>query len=336
MVAAALVLVGVSGLVGYKLMHRTRSGPTFDVNVAQSLVNSGRCAEAMEKQITPALAQQPNDEAWRKLRDQCAAPPPTSSVPATTTVPQGPTVAERLDEAEKQIAAKDCQTALAGIAAVLTEDPNNDRAKELSARATACTSTAAATSTIPVEVIPPSKGGLPKLPRESDKDHKDRMAKTTQAYEDAVALLQTKKYLQAKKALDDLAQQVPADYRELAQRREDLARAMATDAKNALQNAQIVDRNLVDKAEDFDAATALYRRAHDLDPSISIDAALRQLNQRRIAAGQAKCTKGKVEYAVGNNAGAAPLLQDAVKLLSVSTSDSCYEEARQILLKIPK
>jgi len=250
-------------------------------------------------------------------------------------VPVVPSPGERLDAAEQQIAAKDCQTALAGINDVLKEDPNNDRAKSLLAKATACAGTAAATSTITPE-LPPSKGGLPRNAGESDKDHKARIAKAKQAYDDAVSLVQARRYLQAKKAFDDLASQVPSDYLDLAQRRDELAKAMVTEAKGAFNNAQIVDRNTVDRPEDFEAAAANYRRAHDLDPTISIDAQIRALTQRRIAAGEDKCKKGKLEFALANNAGAAPLLQDALKLLSVAPTHPCIEEARQKLEKIPK
>src|SRR5262249_7481781 len=154
-----------------------------------------------------ALAQNPNDETWRRLRDQCAVPPPTSSVPAMTTVLPAPTVAERLDEAEKQITAKDCQTALAAIADVLSADTTNERARNLSAKATACVTVASMTTTVPAEVLQPSKGGLPTLRGESEKDHKTRAARVKQSYDEAVALLESRKYLQARKAFDDLARQ---------------------------------------------------------------------------------------------------------------------------------
>ena len=336
MAAAALILVALSGYVGYRLMHRRPPpGPTFDVTIAQSLVNSGRCAEALQTQINPALTRQPNDETWRKLRDQCTAPPPTTVPPTTTSVPPVPSVAELLDEADKQIAAKDCQAALTGINAAIAQEPDNDRAKSLLAKANACAKPAQTTSSVPA-VVDPSKGELPRLKGESDKDHKDREAKAKQNLGDAIVLIQSRKYLAARKMLDDLANDVPPNFLDLAQRRDELAKAMQTDARNALTNAQAIDRAVTEKAEEYDTAAGFYRRAHELDPTIQVDAAIARLNEKRVAVGTDKCKRGMAAFALGNNASAQPLLQDAVKLLTVSPSDSCYAEARQALQRIPK
>ena len=127
---AAVLLIAVLAIVAYKLLHKP-SGPTWDRNLAQALVDGGKCQEALDTQINPALEVDPNNLEARTLRDKCAAPPQPAPPPMTTTSPPTPSVAERLDEAEGLITAKDCLKALDAINLVLADDPNNERAKEL-------------------------------------------------------------------------------------------------------------------------------------------------------------------------------------------------------------
>ena len=237
---------------------------------------------------------------------------------------------QALNAAVTQIEAKDCAKALEGINSVLAADANNAQAKDLFARANACLNPVPAPPTEKLAVkVPPAQGGLEPLPGETDKAYKARIATMRKKYDEAIVQLQSQKHLQARRAFDEIAPQVPTGYLDLAQRREEAQNGVRTDAKNAFEAAQAAD-----KADDFDAAINGYRRAHDFDPGIQVDALMQRATQRKLEFGKKRCETGKLEFSYGNNAVAIPALQDAVKFLP--PSDPCYGEARQRLQSIPK
>ena len=151
---AVVLVIGLSAVIGYKVM-RNRTSAAWDPTAAQQLIASGKCQEALDTQINPALQKNSSDARALMLRDQCNKPP--APTPPTTTIPATPPVADnladRLNEADTLLAgnvAADCQKALDAINAILTEDPNNDRAKDLAGKATACVNAPATRPTPPV------------------------------------------------------------------------------------------------------------------------------------------------------------------------------------------
>jgi hypothetical protein len=209
----ALLLVVASAVVGYKLMHR-QVPAVWHPEVAESLVESGKCQEALDTQINPALKADPANQQAIALRDRCNTPPPPPPVASTSSIPPAPTVDDRLNGAETLLAANvvsDCQTALVSINEVLAEDANNERAKTLSSRANTCISPPApvrADKTPPVDkpavLVAPSAGGLDILQGETDKAYKVRMGAARKKYDDAVAVLAAQRYVQAMRLLDDI------------------------------------------------------------------------------------------------------------------------------------
>jgi predicted component of type VI protein secretion system len=299
-VAAAVILIALSAFIGYKLMHRSPAAVTETANT------------------TPPTSV-----------------PVTSSV--TTTIPAPPTAEERLNAVEPIVIANvaaDCQTALETINAVLTEDPNNERAKGLLAKANACANPKPAgapnaTAEKPAAAISPAQGGLIPNPAETDRAYKVRVAAMRKKYDDAVALLNDKKYQQAMRALDEILPDVPSGYLDLAAHRDEARSAIRAEAKTTLGNAQAAENK-----GDLDTADTLYRSAHKLDQSLPVDDALQRIADRKLAAGRKKCNDGLTEFSFGNNSGALPLLQDAIRLLP--PSDPCYAKAKDALQKVQK
>jgi predicted component of type VI protein secretion system len=329
-IAAAILLVAVTGYVGYRLTRKPP--PAWNSAAAQALIASGKCDEAVRTQITPALTADPNNQEARALREQCQPTQPPAPPPAgTTSVPAAPSVAERLTEAEGLLAAKDCQKARDLITGVLAEDQTSEPAKALLTRIDACLNPAPVTpgpAESPAVAIPAAQGGLEVNPNENDKAYKARVNVMGRKYEEALTLLQGQKYSQARKALDEIASQVPNGYRDLAQRREEAIAGMRAEARNAFDAAETAAKT-ADKASEFDAADRGYLRAHEMDPGIQVDAARQQLKDRRTAVGEKKCTDGTAALAFGRSDDGIPLLQEAVKLLPAT--NTCAGKAKQLL-----
>lgn len=332
---AAALLVAASAFAAYKLVHKS-SPAVWDSAIAQALIASGRCQEAMDKEITPALQANPNNQEAQSLRDKCAnPPPPPAHTEPTSTVPPAPTADEKLTEAETLVASNECQKAQETVNAVLAQEPDNTRAKDLLAKVNACLTPTPVPPTPGPEkpqiakALPPEKGGLTPLPNETQKDYAARVAAKHQQYTEALALIDNQRYLQARRALDEIAQDVPAGYLDLAQRREELGNTIKAEAKKRFETAQGLDAK-----NEFDGATEAYRRAHDLDASIQIDAPIQRLNDRKLELGRKRCQQGRLDYLYGQTATAIPELQDAVKYLP--PTEECAVKAREILQKLGK
>ena len=337
---AAVLLIAVSAYVGYTLMHKT--SPAWDASIAQQLIGSGRCPEAMDTQITPALRENPSNESALKLRERCSQPvAATSSV--TSSIPAEPTADEKLTAIEPLLAANvasDCQTALATIDAVLAGDANNERAKSLQAKANTCITPpkpggppnpGSPDKPVVVIAIAPAQGGLDVLPGETERAYKARIAGMNKKYDDAVGLLSDKKYQQAMSALNEIVPDVPSGYRELQQKRDEARTAIRAEAKTLFDNAQAADGR-----DNYEAALDGYRRAHQLDQSIQVDALVQRVIERKGAAGKKRCDAGKVAFAFGDSSTATPAYQDAVRLMTgtPAASDPCYATAREYLQKL--
>ena len=330
--AAAAIAIAVVAFAAYKILAPA-SPPVWNVVAARDLVNQGRCAEAMETQITPALNADPNNQEALALRDTCVSPPSTTP-PTTSAVPAGPTTDDTLNEAETLVAAKECAKALDVINGVLAADAANVRANDLAAKAKACLTPAPAppvTGEKPVVAIPPSEGGLDLIPKEPDKAYKARIAAMRTKYDEVIALLENNRYQQALTLIDDIATQVPVGYLDLAKRREEARAGIRAEGRKLFEAGQAAD-----KRDDFEAAENSYRRAVALDPALQgqVVAATKSMTERKTALGQKVCKEGRVQHTFGNNAEAIRLLQEAVRLLP--QSDDCYAVARQILKQLGK
>ena len=335
---AALVLVAASAFLAYKILSKSPP-PAWDPSVAQSLIASGKCQEALDTQITPALQREPNNQQAVTLRDECNRTLAQVTTIATSTIPPTPTADDRLNEAEPLLqtnVAAECQKGLDIINAVVGEDANNQRAKDMAVRANACISptTKPATPVVastekPAVIVPPSQGGLDVIQGETDKAYKTRMGMARKKYDDAVAVLADKKYGQALSQFTELMNEVPSGYLDLQAKREEARAAMRAEGKAALEAAQVADGR-----DNFDVAIEAYRRAHQLDPSIQVDAAIKGASDRKLALGRKKCTDGATDFAIGNTAAAISELTEAVRLLP--QSDPCFAKAKETLQKIQK
>jgi tetratricopeptide (TPR) repeat protein len=331
----ALVLIAASAFIAYRVMRKP-SPPPWDPRPAQALIADAKCQEALDKEINPALQKDPNNQQAIALRDRCNQAAQVTSSVTSTVPPSPPTADEKLNQAEPLLQANvaaDCQTALDAINAVLAEDPNNQRAKDLAVKANACINPPATphspvpAAEKPAVQVPPSQGGLEMIQGETDKLYKARMNAAKKKYDDAVALLAAQKYAQAAGLFTELSNEVPNGYLELQQRREDARNGMRAEGKAALESAQAADGR-----DDYDGAIELYRRAHQLDPTIQVDPLIQRASDRKLAAGRKKCTDGLLDFSLGNNAAAIPALREAVRLLP--QSDQCSAKARTALQQL--
>ncbi|HEU4936783.1 MAG TPA: FHA domain-containing protein [Vicinamibacterales bacterium] len=336
---SALVLLVVLLGVGYK-MTRKPAPAAWDASVAQALIASGKCQEALDRQINPALQRDPSNQQATTLRDECNRTLAQVTSVATSSIPPAtPTADDRLNEAESLVqtnVAAECQKGLDIINAVAAEDANNQRAKDMAVRANACLTaiakpgnSAVASAEKPAVPVSPSQGGLDVIQGETDKAYKTRMGVARKKYDDAVAVLAEKKYAQALNQFNELLNEVPSGYLELQAKRDEARAGMRAEGKAALEAAQVADGR-----DSFDVAIEGYRRAHQLDPSIQVDAAIKGVSDRKLALGRKRCTDGITDFAIGNTSAAITELQEAVRLLP--QSDPCFAKAKEALQKIQK
>jgi tetratricopeptide (TPR) repeat protein len=329
------VLIAATGFGTYKLLNKGPRKPVWDATTAMALANSGRCQEALDQQINPALQADPNNAEAQSLKQKCTAPPPTTSVPPTP-VPDDPipvkTNAQKLDDADAALTAKDCQAALDTANSVLTDDPNDARAKDLAAKATGCLTRAAAPPKTapagdPVVRIAPAEGGLEPLPNESGKDYKARVAVMRKRYDDAVTLLQAGRFSQALREFEAIAAGVPTGYRELTQRRGEARNGISAEATRAYNAGREAEAR-----SDWNVAIERYQRAHDLDPARDVNSDLARVNEQKLRLGQQLCNAGLASFSLGKDADASEKLNKAIDLLP--SSDPCYAKARDALARI--
>ena len=334
--AAVVLLIGASGFGAYAWLHKRAAKPVWDRDVAVALVNSGRCDEAMREQIGPALNANPNDAEALALKQQCA-PPPAPTPPPAPEAPPAPvekTVAQKLDDVEASIAANQCQAALDAVNAVLSEAPDDARAKDLAAKANTCLNPPAAAPAAP-EGPPPAvkiaaaQGGLDVQPGETQREYTRRVAAMRKRYEDAVALVQGQHYNQALKELDGIAAVVPSGYLELAKARADARAGIKDEASRAYASGRQAEQQ-----GDLGAALQRYQHAHELDASIDITADVARVNDQKLKLGHQACTTGDANFVLGHNADAAVQYQRVLDFLP--ESDPCYAKAKQRLAQIKR
>jgi tetratricopeptide (TPR) repeat protein len=335
--AAVVLLIGASGFGAYAWLHKRAAKPAWDHDVAVALVNSGKCDEAMQQQIGPALHANPNDAEALALKQQCApppAPPTPPPAPAAPSVPIEKTVAQKLDDVEASIAANQCQAALDAVNAILAEAPDDARAKDLATEADTCLKPAAAPAAVPAVPAPAVKiaaaqGGLDVQPGETQREYARRVAAMRKRYEDAVALVQGQHYNQALKELDTIAAAVPAGYLDLAKVRADARGGIKDEASRTYASGRQAEQQ-----GDLNAAVQRYQRAHDLDPSLDITADVARIDDQKVKLGHQACTTGDANFTLGHNADAGVQYQRVLDFLP--ETDPCYAKAKQRLAQIKR
>lgn len=340
--AVAVVLMAVVAYGSYEfVLHRRTPKPVWSPDIAVALVNQGRCPEAMQQQIGPALAANPKDPAALALKDKCAPPPPPPPVVNPNPPPPAPDpTAQALDAVEASLASvttkappersTECQADLNAVNAVLANAPDNARAHDLQTKAQECVKGATPpkpTAPAVAKAKSPADGGLDVKPPETQADYNKRVEDMRTRYNDAVAQMQAQRYLVAKKAFDDIGAQVPQGYLDFAQRRAELQKTMQEEAQRQLSAAQQAEQK-----GDYVGALQRFQRAHDLDPSHDVTADTARVNDEKLRAGQEACKSGEANFTLGRNADAAPLLLKATQLLP--ESDSCYQSAKKHLAQI--
>jgi predicted component of type VI protein secretion system len=333
-ISALLLLVVFVG-VGYKMMRKS-TPPAWDSTVAQALIASGKCQQALDTQINPALQRDPTNQQAATLRDECNRTLAQVTSIATSSIPATPTADDKLNEAEPLLqtnVAPECQKGLDIINAVAAEDANNQRAKDMAVRANACISPPKpggppiATAEKAPQPVSPSQGGLEINPGETDKQYRARIQTMSKRYDDALAVLADKKYQQALSLLMEIQNEVPSGYRDLTQRRDEARAAIRAEGKTALNAAEAAE-----KAGDLDTAWDQVRRARQLDPGPQTEAVAQRIVGSRAALGRKRCDDGKVAYLYRDSASAIPALQDAIRLLP--PNDPCVATAKEYLQKL--
>lgn len=330
--AAAVLLLIVAGFGAYKLLRKPAPKPVWSRDAAVALVNQGRCQEAMQQQIGPALAANPNDSDALALKAQCAPPPQPAPAPAPAPPAPDPT-AQALDAADASLAANQCQSALDAANAVLVNAPDNARAQDLKTKAEDCVKAAAAhtrpAAPAVATAIPAAQGGLEVKTGETQAEYNRRVQAMKKQYEDAVALLQQQHYQQALKAFDAVAAGVPAGYLDLAQQRSSARDALRSESQRQYQAGQQAEQS-----GDFAGALQHYQRVHDLDPSRDVSADVSRVNDQRTRLGHDACKSGDAYYMVSRNADAAAQYARAIQLLP--ESDDCYKRAKERVAQIKR
>ncbi|HEY3884305.1 MAG TPA: FHA domain-containing protein [Vicinamibacterales bacterium] len=327
--AAAVLLLAAAAFGAYKLVLRQAPKPVWSRAAAVALVNQGRCAEAIQQQIGPALAANPSDPDAIALKAQCAPQPAPPPAPAPAPPAPDPT-AQALDAVDASLGTNDCQSALDAVNAVLATAPDNVRAHDLKAKADDCVKAAArARPALPAvaTATAPAKGGLDVLPGETPQAYGRRMQAKKQEYDDALALLQAQHYQQALKAFDAIAATVPAGYLDVAQRRSDARAALRDESGRQYAAGQQAEQN-----GDFANALQRYQRAHDLDASRDVSADVARVNDQKTRLGHEACANGDAFFLVSRNTDAAAQYLKVVQLLP--ETDMCYKNAKARLLQI--
>jgi tetratricopeptide (TPR) repeat protein len=239
---------------------------------------------------------------------------------------------EKLDSAEASIAANSCQPALDLINEVLAQEPTDERATALAAKANACLNPAPATTTAgrasaPAEPAKPQPvDGIEVKPGETRIVYTARVAAVRKQYDDAVTQLQDQHFTEAIKAFDALLAQVPG-YRDAPQQRAAAQTAIRNEAARAYQNGQAAEGR-----QEWNAAIQNYQRARALDASRDVSADVARVVDAKAKAGQAACTSGDAAFIYSHNTEAATFYQKVLDLLP--TSDPCYTRAKERLARI--
>lgn len=330
--AAAVLLIGAAAAGAYEwVWHRPIPKPIWSREVAAALVDQGRCQEAMQQQIGPALAAHPTDPDAIALKARCAPPPappaPPTPAPAPPAAATPDPTAQVLDAVETSLASKDCQTALDGVNGVLANAPDNARAHDLKTKADDClkaTVRIKPTSPVVATAMPPAQGGLDVQQGETPPVYARRVQKMKDRYDAAVALVQAQHYRQALAEFDAIAGLVPAGYLDLAHQR-----SVARDGLRAESAREYAAGQQAEQGGDFATAIQHYQRTHDLDASRDVSPDITRVNDQKTKLGHDACSSGDAYFIENRNTDAAAQYTKVIQLLP--ETDPCYTKAKERL-----
>ena len=304
------------------------------------MVDGGNCEQAVVEHINPALSANPDDADALELRRRCTAPSPAPPPPEPEPAPTAAAdtaAAPELDQVEALIAANGCSEARPACRRGACGRPEQ-RARHRSWLREPLPARQRRPPHLQTARCPDRRSGRQgatvrgrarPAAQELDKDYQKRKLAMRRRYDDAVSMLQRQEHQQAARAFDEIAQEVPTGYLELAQRRADAHEGIKQQAVKAFDLAQAAE-----KAGEFEAATDAYRRANALDPGIRIDGPLQRIEEQKIGRGRKRCDEAKVAFSYGENAAARAAFQDVLTLLP--PSDPCHTLAVDRLKQLGK
>jgi tetratricopeptide (TPR) repeat protein len=316
----AAVLVAVVAFAIFRFTHPTVRKPTQAEKLiadARNLIEQGDCARALHDAIDPALALEPNNADALTLKSRASGcippPPPPVAVPVALTADE---IAEHLRAAGDAITRRECEPALTEhITKVLEQEPANQQALDLKARAEACPplprtpqTPAPPKPTVVVAVrIPPDKGGLEPLAGEMDKDYQIRIRAMKDRYDEAVATLGSGALGRAITALEGIARDATPRYLDVASKLSEARKAAAAQA--------LAEAHDFDGKNDYDQAIQAFRRAGTLDRDARVDEEIKRVQDKKTQAGLKACDEAKNAFAFNRRQEALQLYQQVVRLL---------------------
>ena len=87
---------------------------------------------------------------------------------------------------------------------------------------------------------------------------------------------------------------------ELQQHRDEARSALRAEAKAAFASAEAAENK-----GDFETALEQYRRAHQLDLSLQVDAPIQRVTNAKMTLGRKRCNDGQLEFSYGGSTSAA-------------------------------
>jgi tetratricopeptide (TPR) repeat protein len=314
----AAVLVAVVAFAIFRFTHPPVREPTQAEKLvadARTLIEQGDCVRALRDAIDPALALEPNNAEALTLKSRAGAcipppPPPPVAVPVAWTADE---IAEHLRAAAEAIRRRECEPALTEhITKVLEQEPTNQQALDLKAKAEVCPQVQKPGPPPPPPValavrIPPDKGGLEPLSGELDKDYQIRIRSMKDRYDEAVAALGSGALGRAITALEGIARDATPRYLDVASK--------LTEARKAAAAQALTEAHDFDNKNDYDQAIQAFRRAGTLDRDARVDDDIKRVQDKKTQAGVKACDEAKNAYAFNRRQEALQLYQQVVRLL---------------------
>lgn len=329
----ALVAVGtlaVAGVVVRSARERERAASEIAASIvaANLQLDRGSCAEALAQNIQPALMRDPNNGDLLSLKQRAegcltVVPPPPDPPPVSP-------VEAALASVRALMAQGQCDEVLVQqIVAILTSEPDNADAMALKAEAQKCVitpvrpSTPAPRAPVLAQRIQPKDGGLEPLPGELDRDYQNRVGIMRQRYEEAVTAASKGTDRSIVDALEAIARDATPQYLNVSAILAAARRSFAETAQRMLSEAQELARK-----GRWNESLQKYNEAQAVDPSVSIEADVRKIQDSRKQAGLAACrsARQKMTYAPKE---VPDLYRQVLELLT--PDDECYQAAQKAL-----
>jgi predicted component of type VI protein secretion system len=341
LVGGAVVVVAIGAIAIARFVRAPSAPPTNGPRIeglvadARKLIEQGDCARALKDAIDPALALDPNNSDALTLRTRASAciPPPPAPAPVAVAALTADEIAEHLRVANEAVARRECEAALTEhINKVLEQDPSNQQAVELKARAEICppppkAGPASPPATLKLAVrIPAEKGGLEPITGELDKDYQTRVRSMKERYDEAVAILASGAYPRAIAALEGIAHDGTSRYLDVASKLSEARKAAAAQANTEARD--------LEAKNEYDQAIQALRRAGALDRDARVDEDIKRVQEKKTQAGVKACDEAKNAYAFNRPQQALLLYQQVVRLLPAD--HACYATAKERIAALSK